>query len=304
MSILNPFTPSIGVSEGATVVDTVPIGAIMIWSGPADTVPEGWHICDGTNGTQDLRSLFVLGATRETEEDDISIHPFEETGGEEEIVLDYKQLPRHIHYVAAGVENSQGDFSGYSPIAKNLTKVAASTFSTLSPVFNPNNDGTTALSPPLPIDNMPPYVALFYIQKIANTTPVVPGLGSSGSAANDYSLEEQVIGTWIDGKPLYRKCLVLQKDIVSGLTNTNKKNISIFVENLSRIIRIGGNVYRDGYPTIEFNVSIPDTYCFYADFSEYSLNTLYITLKGSETKSFNSVIGGLLIVEYTKTTDD
>ena len=32
----------------------------MIWSKP-DSVPTGWQECDGTNGTPDLRGLFVRG---------------------------------------------------------------------------------------------------------------------------------------------------------------------------------------------------------------------------------------------------
>lgn len=38
----------------------VPSGAIMMWSG--STAPTGWALCDGTNGTPDLRDRFVVGA--------------------------------------------------------------------------------------------------------------------------------------------------------------------------------------------------------------------------------------------------
>lgn len=40
----------------------VPNGAILMWSGSIDQIPEGWHICDGTNGTPDLRDRFIVGA--------------------------------------------------------------------------------------------------------------------------------------------------------------------------------------------------------------------------------------------------
>jgi hypothetical protein len=40
----------------------VPVGAILLWSGTIDTIPESWSLCDGTNGTPDLRNSFVLGA--------------------------------------------------------------------------------------------------------------------------------------------------------------------------------------------------------------------------------------------------
>ena len=40
----------------------VPSGIIVIWSGSVDSIPEGWALCDGTNGTPDLRNRFVVGA--------------------------------------------------------------------------------------------------------------------------------------------------------------------------------------------------------------------------------------------------
>ena len=38
----------------------VPQGTIVLWSGA--TAPSGWAICDGNNGTPDLRNLWVVGA--------------------------------------------------------------------------------------------------------------------------------------------------------------------------------------------------------------------------------------------------
>lgn len=35
---------------------------IVLWNGLSSSVPAGWHICDGTNGTPDLRDRFVVGA--------------------------------------------------------------------------------------------------------------------------------------------------------------------------------------------------------------------------------------------------
>ena len=40
----------------------VPIGTIAIWSGNSTNIPGGWQLCDGTNGTPDLRDKFVVGA--------------------------------------------------------------------------------------------------------------------------------------------------------------------------------------------------------------------------------------------------
>lgn len=40
----------------------VPIGGIIKWSGSIASIPANWQICDGTNGTPDLRNRFVVGA--------------------------------------------------------------------------------------------------------------------------------------------------------------------------------------------------------------------------------------------------
>lgn len=37
-------------------------GQISIWSGSIVSIPDGWFLCDGTNGTPDLRNKFVVGA--------------------------------------------------------------------------------------------------------------------------------------------------------------------------------------------------------------------------------------------------
>lgn len=39
----------------------MPQGAIVMWYDK--TIPPGWHICDGTNGTPDLSGRFAVGTT-------------------------------------------------------------------------------------------------------------------------------------------------------------------------------------------------------------------------------------------------
>src|SRR5207237_1315846 len=36
-------------------------GIIVLWSGLASAIPSGWVLCDGTNGTPDLRDRFIIG---------------------------------------------------------------------------------------------------------------------------------------------------------------------------------------------------------------------------------------------------
>jgi hypothetical protein len=39
----------------------VPSGIICMWSGTLATIPTGWALCDGDNGTPDLTAKFVQG---------------------------------------------------------------------------------------------------------------------------------------------------------------------------------------------------------------------------------------------------
>ena len=43
----------------------VPAGTVVMWSGPADAIPDGWALCDGKGGTPDLTDRFIRGAGRD-----------------------------------------------------------------------------------------------------------------------------------------------------------------------------------------------------------------------------------------------
>lgn len=47
-----------GQLEAIAAGGIVPTGGIIMWSG--STVPTGWYLCDGTNGTPNLTSKFIL----------------------------------------------------------------------------------------------------------------------------------------------------------------------------------------------------------------------------------------------------
>lgn len=40
----------------------VPSGTITLWSGAIVDIPSGWYLCDGNNGTPNLKNRFVVGA--------------------------------------------------------------------------------------------------------------------------------------------------------------------------------------------------------------------------------------------------
>lgn len=35
---------------------------IAMWSGSSGNIPPGWQLCDGTNGTPNLRNRFIIGS--------------------------------------------------------------------------------------------------------------------------------------------------------------------------------------------------------------------------------------------------
>jgi hypothetical protein len=41
---------------------SIPSGIITMWSGSIATIPGGWYLCNGSNGTPDLRNKFIVGA--------------------------------------------------------------------------------------------------------------------------------------------------------------------------------------------------------------------------------------------------
>lgn len=73
----------------------IPTGIIVLWSGVS--APSGWALCDGTNGTPDLRNRFVVGAG--------TTYPLGTTGGSTTSTA----AGGHTHTtVAAGSHNHTG----------------------------------------------------------------------------------------------------------------------------------------------------------------------------------------------------
>ena len=46
----------------AVSATTLPRGIIAMWAGAANAVPSGWLLCDGNNGTPNLKDRFIVGA--------------------------------------------------------------------------------------------------------------------------------------------------------------------------------------------------------------------------------------------------
>ena len=68
----------------------VPVGGISMFSGVLANLPANWKLCDGTNGTIDLRDKFVMGASIQA---DIGV-----TGGSADAaVVSHNHTANHNH---------------------------------------------------------------------------------------------------------------------------------------------------------------------------------------------------------------
>jgi len=56
------FDDLYGILGTSASVTPIPSGGILIWSGSIGSIPVGYYLCNGSNGTPDLRDKFVVGA--------------------------------------------------------------------------------------------------------------------------------------------------------------------------------------------------------------------------------------------------
>jgi len=91
--------------EKETNDPTIPIGVIVMWTGSIDSIPADWELCNGSNGTPDLRDNFIRGAP-----------PGEDPGtlgGNVAHNHTYTEIPSHTHTVASGgASHSHGGVQG------------------------------------------------------------------------------------------------------------------------------------------------------------------------------------------------
>jgi microcystin-dependent protein len=150
----------------AATVDPFIVGMIMLWSGSIGSIPAGWALCNGSNGTPDLRDRFVVAAG--------STYAVGATGGSADaIVVTHNHTatvtdPGHTHILqdsgsrritAPGGGGIGGISNTPAAAPQNTDFMVNTTVTTGVTVANASagSSGTNA--------NLPPYYALAYIIK-------------------------------------------------------------------------------------------------------------------------------------------
>jgi hypothetical protein len=151
----------------------VPRGCILLWSGSIGSIPSGWYLCDGNNGTPNLIDRFIVSAG--------GTYPVGAVGGSTDaVVVNHSHIasltpptatstvndPGHTHTTNAQriIQNSGGiSGRGYGEVPATINPATTgitvdTSLSGGSVIVNPTgSSGTNA--------NMPPYYALAYIMK-------------------------------------------------------------------------------------------------------------------------------------------
>ena len=145
-------------SSSGSGSSSIPSGCIIVWSGAVGAVPAGYYLCNGLNGTPDLRNSFVLGAG--------STYSVGQTGGSTDaVVVSHTHTatvtdPGHAHnYTTTTASSTTANTFNVSQQGTTINTGTTTTATTGISVANSTTgvSGTNA--------NMPPYYALCYIMK-------------------------------------------------------------------------------------------------------------------------------------------
>lgn len=135
-----------------------------MWSGAIGSVPSGWSLCNGANGTPDLRNRFIVGAG--------STYAVGLTGGADTVTLTVTQMPEHnhtgstssngahTHTVTTNAGTSQQNEGGDAGGGRQGL-ITSTTSSNGAHTHTISNQGGNEAH-----ENRPPYYALAYIMKL------------------------------------------------------------------------------------------------------------------------------------------
>ena len=120
-------------------------------------------------------------------------------------------------------------------------------------------------------------------------------LGQEGSNMHDYSTDEQIVGTWIDGKPVYEKTY---KTTLTNVPKESPQNIADLSSlNIEEVISIEGSCSYSAPPQATLYVNLGSYFYFYAypnDFLQF--------VQTFTTSTSNRTYIVIATIRYTKTT--
>jgi microcystin-dependent protein len=137
-----------------TTFNLLPRGIIVTYY--STTAPSGWQLCDGTNGSPDLRSRFIVGTSYGTTTTQPPIsYALKDIGGLDFVTLTTDQLPAHSHGICQyQLQAGAGGGRAFSPLPPPATGVCDGT-----------GLATGSTGKGVAHENRPPYYALTYIMK-------------------------------------------------------------------------------------------------------------------------------------------
>jgi hypothetical protein len=172
--------------------EVVPLGAIGPYKGDLNDLPSTWAVCDGTNGTPDLRGLFVIAANDSTFPPDStggsstvtssSAGAHTHTGATGSTTLTINQIPAHTHGIQILTIGASG-----APGGTAVGNGAATSGSAGGGEGHTHSIGSDGVHQHV-VTILPPYYALVYIMRVGNF--VIPGAAATadgffGFAASD-----------------------------------------------------------------------------------------------------------------------
>jgi hypothetical protein len=157
---------STAIATTAFVHNVLPPGMIMMWNSTAATIPTGWQLCDGSNGTPDLRGQFIIGAG--------GAYAFSANGGASTTTLSLVNIPGHFHSINA--------VSGNTAASGAHTHTASS--SSVSTVSEPGHTHTTQFPIGQPATVPTPVISGVPLYGTTNGTIVTQSNISGNSKSN------------------------------------------------------------------------------------------------------------------------
>jgi hypothetical protein len=157
-----------GKAQLSSIPGITPVGGIIMWSGSIANIPTNWALCNGSNGTPDLRNKFIIGANADNAgvaNTNITGTNTQTGGTKDAIVVSHSHGitdPGHTHTLNYTVplranDTDRGGFN--SNFSVDSTPVTPDTLSKTTGITI-NTAGESGTN-----QNLPPYYALAYIMR-------------------------------------------------------------------------------------------------------------------------------------------